>query len=150
MARSKETFSKKEKEKKRIKKRQDKEAKMEERKANSTKAQSLENMFAYVDENGNLSTTPPDPSKRVEVDLDSIQLGAAPERAEAETDVRRNGTILSIFQDKGFGFIRDAGDGNNVFVHVSALTYVAKPGDTVSFEVEQTPKGLAARDVRKA
>ncbi len=148
MARSKETFSKKEKEKQRIKKRQDKEAKMEERKANASKAQSLENMFAYVDENGNLSTTPPDPKKRIEIDPSSIQLGAAPERLEV-AETRRNGVISSLFLDKGFGFIKDAGDGSSVFVHVSALSFTAKPGDSVSFETEQTPKGLAAKNVQK-
>lgn len=150
MAKSKETFNKKEKEKQRKKKRQDKEAKMEERKANSTKAQSLESMFAYIDENGNLSSTPPDPKKRKEIDLESIQLGAAPERSEAEADIRRNGSISSFFHDKGFGFIKDSGNGENVFVHVNAMSFAANVGDKVSYETEQTPKGLAAKNVRKA
>jgi hypothetical protein len=59
MAKSKETFGKKQKEKQRLKKRQDKQQKMEERKANSKKGKSLNEMLAYVDENGNLSSTPP-------------------------------------------------------------------------------------------
>ena len=62
MARSKETFNKREKEKKRLKKQQEKREKMEERKAQ--KVSSFEQMLAYVDENGNLSSTPPDPKKR--------------------------------------------------------------------------------------
>lgn len=149
MAKSKETFNKKEKEKQRLKKRQDKEAKMEERKANASKSSSLESMFAYIDENGNLSSTPPDPKKRKEIDLESIQLGAAPDRKEDEAETRRSGTISSFFQDKGFGFIRDAGNGDNVFVHINDLGYQAKQGDAVTFETEQTPKGLAAKNVRK-
>lgn len=149
MAKSKETFNKKEKEKQRLKKRQDKEAKMEERKANASKANSLESMFAYIDENGNLSSTPPDPKKRKEIELDSIQLGAAPESAESAADVRRNGTISSFFHDKGFGFIKDAGNGDNVFVHINALSFTPQGGDSVSFETEQTPKGLSAKNVRK-
>ena len=64
MGKSQETFSKKEKEKKRIKKKQDKDQKKEERKANAVKGKTLEEMFAYVDENGNISTTPPDPNKK--------------------------------------------------------------------------------------
>ena len=64
MARSKETFNKREKEKKRLKKQQEKREKMEERKANAQKVSSFEQMLAYVDENGNLSSTPPDPKKR--------------------------------------------------------------------------------------
>ena len=56
MAKSQETFNKKEKEKKRLKKKQEKELKREERKEHSSKGKSLEEMFAYIDENGNLTT----------------------------------------------------------------------------------------------
>lgn len=63
MARSKESFNKREKEKKRQKKKMDKKEKMEERKLHSSKGKSLDDMLAYVDENGNLSSTPPDPSQ---------------------------------------------------------------------------------------
>ena len=55
MASSQETFSKKEREKKRLKKKKDKEEKKEERQANAKKGQSLEEMIAYVDENGNIT-----------------------------------------------------------------------------------------------
>ena len=54
MGSSQETFSKKEKEKKRLKKKQDKDLKKEERKANSDKGKGLDEMMAYVDENGNV------------------------------------------------------------------------------------------------
>lgn len=64
MASSQETFSKKEREKKRLKKKKDKVEKKEERQANAQKGQSLEDMMVYVDENGNLTSTPPDPRKR--------------------------------------------------------------------------------------
>ncbi|WP_315815361.1 hypothetical protein [Paraflavitalea speifideaquila] len=63
MARSQETFNKREREKQRIKKQQDKQEKMKERKSNKDKGNSLENMMAYLDENGNLTTTPPNPAK---------------------------------------------------------------------------------------
>ena len=59
MAKSKETFNKKEKEKKRLKQRQEKKEKMEERKASGSKSKSLDDMMAYIDENGNLTSTPP-------------------------------------------------------------------------------------------
>ena len=64
MAKSKETFNKKEKEKKRLKQRQDKAEKMEQRNANAKKGKSLDEMMAYLDENGNLTSTPPDPKKK--------------------------------------------------------------------------------------
>ena len=54
MAKSQESFSKREKEKKRLKKRQEKQKKKEERKAaNAESGSSLDDMIAYVDENGN-------------------------------------------------------------------------------------------------
>ena len=59
MAKSQETFSKKEKGKKKLKKRQEKQEKMEDRKTNAKKGKSLEEMMAYIDENGNISSTPP-------------------------------------------------------------------------------------------
>ena len=59
MAKSKETFNKREKEKKRAKAKQEKAEKMRERRANATKGKSLDDMLAYLDENGNLSEQPP-------------------------------------------------------------------------------------------
>jgi len=75
MGKSQETFSKKEKEKKKLKKRQDKEEKMDERKANVSKGKSLDDMMAYIDENGNLSATPPDPKKKTVINVEDIQIG---------------------------------------------------------------------------
>lgn len=65
MARSKETFNKREKEKKRLKLRQEKQEKREERKANTAKGKPLEEMLAYIDENGNISSVPPDRSQNL-------------------------------------------------------------------------------------
>jgi hypothetical protein len=64
MGKSQETFSKKEKQKKKLKERQEKREKMQERKANTKKGKSLDEMMAYVDENGHISATPPDPKKK--------------------------------------------------------------------------------------
>ena len=63
MAKSQESINKKEKETKRFKKQKDKQLKSEERKKNS-QGGGLDNMIAYVDENGVLTNTPPDPSKK--------------------------------------------------------------------------------------
>lgn len=60
-----ETFNKKQKEKNKLKKRQDKVQKMQERKANVKKGKTLEEMMAYLDENGNLSPIPPDTHKKI-------------------------------------------------------------------------------------
>ncbi len=71
MARSKETFSKKEVRNKKEKKRKDKEARREAKK--DQEKSSFEDMLAYVDENGNISDTPPDPTKKKEIKLENIK-----------------------------------------------------------------------------
>ncbi len=59
MAKSQATFMKKQLEKNRAKKKEDKEHRKQERQQNSTGGK-LEDMMAYVNENGELSSTPPD------------------------------------------------------------------------------------------
>jgi cold shock protein len=61
--------------------------------------------------------------------------------------------IVKWFSDKkGFGFIEQE-DGNDIFVHHSAIDAAGfrslKEGDRVSFDVEQGPKGPAAANVKK-
>lgn len=58
MAKSKESFNKRDKEKQRQKEKQEKKDKMEERRATQSKGKSLEDMMAYIDENGNIVSTP--------------------------------------------------------------------------------------------
>ena len=64
MAKAQTSFNKKENEKKRQQKRNDKEEKRKERQANAVTGQGLEEMMAYVDENGNITSTPPDPTRK--------------------------------------------------------------------------------------
>ena len=59
-----ETWNKKEREKKKKQSRKEKAEKKQERKENSKSGDNLESMFAYLDENGNLSSKPPDPRKK--------------------------------------------------------------------------------------
>jgi hypothetical protein len=75
MPKSKETFNKKEKEKKRLKQQQEKKERAEERKANKRDGKSLEGMMAYLDENGNLSDTPPDPRHKRIFRQEDMQIG---------------------------------------------------------------------------
>ena len=89
MAKSQQTFNKSEKEKKRLKKREEKQKKREERKANSKKGEGFEEMFAYVDENGQISDTPPDlTKKKVEIKAENIEIGV-PKRIIV-MDISRN------------------------------------------------------------
>lgn len=141
-----ESFEKREKAKKKIKEKQDKAQKMKERKENSVKGRSLEDMMAYVDEYGNISSTPPDGKKPKEVHLDDIQLGAAPITPEA---LFRTGIVSFFNTEKGYGFIADDKTRENVFVHINQLLDPIKDRDRVSFERERTPKGYCATKVRK-
>ncbi len=150
MAKSQETYSKKENEKKRIKKRQDKEEKKEERKANSNKGKSLEDMMAYIDENGNLSSTPPDPRKKKIVRSEDMQI-SVPKLTDAEPgEAIKSGTITHFNDAKGYGFIKDAQTQESFFVHINALDGPVREGDKVSFEVEMGQKGPNAVRVKKS
>jgi len=147
MAKSQDTFNKKEKEKKRLKKRQDKNLKREDRKSNSSGGD-LENMLAYVDENGNLTDTPPDPSKKRKVIASSIEI-SVPRREEEEIDPIHKGRIEFFNDSKGYGFIKELETQEKYFVHVNGLLQEVKEGDVVTFELERGLKGLNAIQVKK-
>lgn len=146
MAKSKQTFNKKEKEKARLKKRQDKEEKKEERKAYARNGNSLDEMLAYVDENGNLTSSPPDPKKQLVIRAEDIQINIKHE-AIVEDNSPKTGVVTMFNNSKGFGFIKDSLTGDSVFVHMNALNTQVREGDKVSFEVEKTFKGKNAINV---
>ncbi|RXQ95939.1 cold shock domain-containing protein [Ancylomarina salipaludis] len=146
MARSKETFGKKELEKKKLKKRKEKEARKEERKANGGSL-SFEDMLVYVDENGQLVSTPPDPTKKTEIDAESIVLGARNSNAGHVEDPIRKGTVTFFNTSKGYGFIKDADTGESIFVHINGLVDQVNENDKVNFETERGPKGMNAVNV---
>ncbi|MDB5250176.1 MAG: hypothetical protein JWQ40_4570 [Segetibacter sp.] len=150
MGKSQETFNKKENEKKRIKKRQDKEEKKEERQANSKKGKSLEEMMAYLDENGNISSTPPDPRKKKVINVEDIRISTAKQEDAEPQEAIRKGTITFFNESKGYGFIKDQQTQESVFVHINSLEGPVKENDKVIFEVEMGPKGPNAVRVKKA
>ena len=63
------------------------------------------------------------------------------------------GTIKRL-TDKGFGFITAEGLAKDLFFHPNSLVGVTfdelKEGDAVSFETEESPKGLNATNVQRA
>ena len=148
MARSNNSFIKKQKEFARKKNRQEKEERKTERKKNATGGK-LEDMMAYVDEYGNITSTPPDPLKRKAINADDIVLGARNNVKADPADAFRTGKVTFFNDAKGYGFIKDLKSQDSVFVHVNALTEAIKENDKVSFEVEQGPKGLSAVRVKK-
>jgi cold shock CspA family protein len=149
MSKSQETFGKKEKEKKRAKARQDKAEKMEERRMNAKKGKTLDEMMAYLDENGNISSTPPDPKKKKTFKVEDMQIGAPKHIPGEELDPIRLGTVTFFNDAKGFGFIKDLQTQESVFIHVNQLSERIAENDKVSFEVQMGPKGPNAVNVKK-
>lgn len=150
MGRSQETYSKREKEKKKLKKREEKLKRKEERKANS-KGGGLENMIAYVDEYGQLTDTPPDPSKKITVDVDNIVISIPKkEDREEEEPLIREGKVIFFNESKGYGFIKDNNSDEKFFVHINGLEQPVVENDKVTFTIEQGFKGMNAVNVKKA
>jgi cold shock CspA family protein len=149
MGKSQETFSKKEKEKKKLKKRQDKEQKKEERTASSSKGKGIDEMMAYVDDNGNITSTPPDPTKKKTViKQEDIQIGVSKQAELDPADLIRKGTVTFFNTSKGYGFIKDHDSQESIFVHQNGLTSSIQENDKVTFEVEKGMKGLNAINVK--
>ena len=146
MAKSQQTYNKSEKEKKRLKKREDKRKKMEARKADVRENGKAGIEFAYVDHNGNLTDTPPDPSQKIEVGLEDIILGI-PKKEEAEDPIR-NGKVSFFDSSKGYGFILDTDNQEKYFTHVSGLIDEITENDKVTFELEKGLKGMNAVKVK--
>ena len=147
MAKSKETFSKKEKEKLKAKKKKEKLLRTEERKSNATGG-GLDSMMAYVDEFGRIVDAPIDPSTRIEIDAESIELGI-PRREESEDDdASDSGTVIFFNDSKGYGFIKDKASGENIFVHAANLSAPIAERDEVTFDKSRGQKGWVALNVK--
>jgi cold shock CspA family protein len=150
MAKSQQTFNKSEKEKKRLKKREEKHKKKLARKA-ASKESGGGIQFAYVDYNGNLTDTPPDPSQKIEIEAEDIILGI-PKKEEGDEekfDPVRNGKVSFYDSSKGFGFIIDSVTQEKHFTHVSGLIDEIVENDMVSFELEKGQRGMNAVRVKK-
>lgn len=63
------------------------------------------------------------------------------------------GTIKKLMSDKGFGFISREDGAKDVFFHSNSLVGVRfadlREGDAMSFDVEESPKGLNAVNVKR-
>jgi cold shock CspA family protein len=142
MARPQESLNKKDFEKRKLQKRKEKEQRKEDRK--SKPAASFEDMIAYIDENGNISSTPPDTSKKKVINENDILIGARNRDSDNPADALRKGKVTFFNNGKGYGFIKDSANGESIFVHSNGLMNSIKENDLVSFETERGPKGPIA------
>jgi len=151
MAKSQESYNKKEKEKKRLKKKREKLERREQRKLEKAEKgpRTFEEMLSYVDENGNLTSEKPDPNKKIEIKVEDIVLGASP-RDNSAMDPNRRGKVKFFNDDKGYGFLYDGASEESVFVHINNIVDDVREGDKVTFQIEMGPKGPSAVNVQLA
>jgi len=147
MAKSQQSFNKKEREKKRQKKRKEKAERKEQRKQDLLDGKKTEE-FMYVDENGNLTPTPPDPANKVEINVEDIQISVPKKGDMVDEDPIRNGKVKFFNTEKGYGFIIDKVTQESIFVHIAGLIDQIDGNDVVTYEVEMGPKGPNAVKVQ--
>lgn len=141
------TVDKRENEKKRLAKRAEKQKKKEEKKL-SNKPSSFEDMIAYVDENGVISSTPPAENvKKEEIKQEEILISVP--KKEKEEPVILKGKVDFFNTSKGFGFIKELSGGERYFFHVNnILSSSIDEGDIVTFDLERGLKGMNAINIR--
>jgi cold shock CspA family protein len=125
-------------------KQQEKQKKKEIRKQNAG-SRSFEDMIAYVDENGMLTDTPIDPSKKAVIDLETIEI-STPKKEEVEL-LPLTGRVEYFNNEKKFGFIKDLKSVNKYFFHINQAPSIIAEGHQVQFELEKGFKGLNAINI---
>jgi len=148
MAKSQQTFNKKEREKKREKKKKEKRERREQRKMEKEERGkvSMEDQIMYLDENGNLTSEKPDPTKKFQIKAQDIKLGV-PQNTKEPMDSVRRGKVKFFSSDKGYGFITEKVTKDSIFVHANDAYDDIRENHIVEFEVGKGPKGLKAINV---
>jgi len=150
MGKSQQTYNKNERSKKKAKRKKEKQERREQRKLEKAEKGKLsfEDQLMYVDENGNLTKEKIDPTQRKKVKLEDINLGVPPNGHE-DNIATKTGVVTMFNAEKGFGFIREEGSGESIFVHISEAYESIQERDKVSYVYGQSPKGIKAIDVTK-
>ncbi|MBD8388135.1 cold-shock protein [Dysgonomonas sp. BGC7] len=134
------SFNKREVEKNKQQKRKEKQQRREERKSNPT--DSFDDMIAYVDENGVITSTPPDIANKQKVEIDSIAI-STPKKEDIEDPILQ-GRVEFFNSEKGYGFIKHIGSTDKYFFHISSAPASIVEGNMVIFELERGTKGMNA------
>ena len=151
------SFGKRENEKKKQARRVEKQNRKEERKS-SGKATSFEDMIAYVDENGMITSVPPELRQKEEINQEDILI-STPKKEDVAPVILR-GRVDYFNEAKGFGFIRDLSGTEKYFFHVNNVVTDVREGnivnnvvddisvnDIVTFDLERGDRGLSAVNV---
>ena len=142
------TYNKRENEKKKQARRAEKQKKKEDRKLLG-KANGFDDMIAYVDENGVITSTPPELNpNREEIKQEEILI-STPKKEGIEIPTVLKGRVDYFNRSKGYGFIKDLDNTEKYFFHVSnnTLTDISE-SDIVTFEIERGLRGMNAINIR--
>ncbi|MDL2262948.1 cold shock domain-containing protein [Bacteroidales bacterium OttesenSCG-928-I21] len=138
------TFNKKDNEKKKQTKRLEKQKKKEERKISGKS--SFDDMIAYVDENGMITSTPPDMQNKEKIQQEDIQI-SVPKKESVEAVVYK-GRIEHFNDSKGYGFIKDLAGADKYFFHISNAPDDVAEGNIYFFDLQRGNKGMNAVNIR--
>lgn len=136
-------LGKRENEKKKQARRIEKQNRKEERKS-SGKVSNFDDMIAYVDENGMITSTPPDMNcKKEEINHEEIMISTP----KKEENPILKGRVEHLNSLKGYGFIKDLAGTDKYFFHVSNLLADVVENDIVTFDLERGKRGLNAVNI---
>ena len=133
------TISKRDREKLKEQKRKEKQQRKEERQSNGPS--SFEDMFAYVDQFGVLHSVP---QERLEEEVDASHIEVSVPKQEDVEVAPLMGRIEYFNAAKGYGFVKDADNGEKYFFHISSAPATIAEGDRVTFEIERGMRGMNA------
>ena len=136
------SLNKRDLEKKRQGKRLEKLQRKEERKANKGNG-TFEDMIAYVDENGVITETQPDPIAKA--DKDDIEVSVS--RKDDAEEKLLQGRVDYFNSDKGYGFIKKTDNAQKYFFHISNAPASIAEGAMVTFELERGQRGMNAVNI---
>jgi cold shock CspA family protein len=102
-----------------------------------------------VDENGMITDTPPDKTKRSKTSAKDIEV-SIPKQDPSEAGNKIKSGRLTFFNEiKGYGFINESVTGQSIFVHINDFQDEISKGDLVSFEMGKGQRGPAAFNVKR-
>lgn len=143
-----EIYSKRDNEKKKQARRVEKQKRKEERKL-SGKANGLDDMIAYVDENGMISSTPPENTGKKEV-INQEDIVISTPKKEDVPEVPLKGRVEHFNTAKGYGFIKDLAGTEKYFFHINNVLADISENDIVTFTLERGKKGMNAINIAPA
>lgn len=138
------TSDKRENEKKKLARRAEKLKKRESKKLAGK--ESFDDMIAYVDENGVISSTPPEINAKKEKIKQEEIIISTPKKTD-EPPVILKGRIEFFNTSKGYGFIKNLSGTDKYFFHINNVKSSVSENDIVTFDLERGPKGMNAVNV---